>query len=142
MFHVLKLIDQRLLRAATQTRIPFDRALVHHDREREAGVILSLRHHEFCCIVDLVIRTIPIDDDSIDAAADHVGDLVSNLHGIARTVTIVHVVRFAEPKQKMRVDLSCRALIEQSMNVNFAHVIRADVSVCLRGKAAGSTRVV
>ena len=57
----------------------------------------SFGHDEFCGLIDAVVRTIPIDDDAVDAAADHVRDLIVDLRRVGRTVADVHMVRATEP---------------------------------------------
>ena len=94
---VLHIADQGLLRCAAGAGIPFDSALVHHDREREAGMLFRLRHHQLRGLVDAVVRTIPVDHHAIDPAADHICDLVVNLGRARRAISHIHVVRAAEP---------------------------------------------
>jgi hypothetical protein len=76
---VLQLADQGLLRRTSGARIPLDRALVDHDRERKARVSLGLCHHQLRRLIDAVVRAVPVNDDAINSAADHVCDLTMNL---------------------------------------------------------------
>jgi hypothetical protein len=70
-----------------------------------------LCHHEFGCLIDGIVWAVPIDNHAINAAADHVGDLVMDLVGIRRTIAHIHVVRAAEPQQQMGIDLgSCTGI--------------------------------
>jgi hypothetical protein len=69
-----------------------DGALIDHNRESETGMSLGFRHYELRRLVDAVVRTVPIDDDAIDAAADHIGDLAMDLGGIGGVVAHIHVI--------------------------------------------------
>jgi hypothetical protein len=95
--NVLELTDQRLLRRAAGTGIPFDGPLIDHDGKGETRVILSLGHDELSCPVHGIVRTVPIYDYAIDAAADHVCNLAFDLRGVRRAVANIHVIRPAEP---------------------------------------------
>ena len=89
---ILQLAEQRLLRAAARAGIPLNRALVDHDGEGKARVGFGFRHDHLCGLVLEAIRTVPIDDHAINAAADHVGNLTVDLRRIGGTVAHVHVV--------------------------------------------------
>jgi hypothetical protein len=91
LLNVLKLTDQRLLRRASLAGVPLDRTLVNHDRKGEARMLFRLGHHQLHGLIRGTARTIPIDDHTIDAAADHVVDLPRDLAGIGRAVADVHV---------------------------------------------------
>jgi hypothetical protein len=80
--NVLQIAHQRLLRRTTRAGIPLNRPLINHDRESKARMALCLRHHQLRCLVDGIPRPIPIDDYSIDAAADHVINLTLNLRRV------------------------------------------------------------
>lgn len=133
---------QCLLRRATRAGIPLDCALVDHDRESEAGMGFRFRHDEFCGLVDVVVWTIPIDDDAVDSTADHVRDLIVNLLRVCRTVADIHVVRPSEPQEQMSIDLRVRARIEQRMHIHFAYVAGSGIAVGLLGKNIGSAGIV
>lgn len=60
-------------------------------------MLLRLRHHELCCLINAVVGAVPVDNHSIDSTADHVGNLTVNLHRVCRTVTDIHVIRWSEP---------------------------------------------
>jgi len=82
LLNVLQLAHQCFLRRTACTGIPLDRALVDHDREREAGMTFRFRHDEFRGVILAVIRPVPVDDYAVNSATDHVGDLLVNLTGI------------------------------------------------------------
>lgn len=82
-----------------------NRALVHHDGETEACVLFRFGHHKLRRLIDAVIRSVPVDYNSIDSATDHVGNLAMDLRGIRGTVADVHVVRASEPQQQVRIHL-------------------------------------
>ena len=85
----------------------------------------GFRHDQFGGLIDAVVLAIPIDDDAIDPAADHVGNLIMDLIGICRAVPDVHVVRSTEPQQEMSVNLGGRSRIEQGVDVDLAHIASA-----------------
>ncbi len=97
MLNVLKLTDQRLLRRAAETGIPFDGPLIDHDGEGETRVVLSLGHDELRSLIHCIVWPIPVDDDAVNAAADHVGNLALDLCGVSGPVSDIHVVRLTEP---------------------------------------------
>ena len=82
LLHVLHLRDQGLLRRASRTRVRLNRALIDHHGKREAGMLFGLRHDQLSGVVDGIIRPVPVDDHPIDAAADHVRNLVVDLNRI------------------------------------------------------------
>ena len=79
---VLQLLNQSLLRRTTGARIPLNRPLVDHDCEGESGMSLRLGHHQLGRMVNTVVGSIPINDDALNTAADHVGNLPMHLGGI------------------------------------------------------------
>ena len=97
LLHVLQLANKGLLRRTTGTGIPFDRTLVDHDCECKARMSFSLGHHQLRSLVDAIVRAIPVDNHSVNSAADHVCDLPVDLVCIRGTVTDIHVVRTTEP---------------------------------------------
>lgn len=113
LLNVLQLADQRLLWRAARAGIPLDRPLVDHDGEREAGMTLRFCHYEFGGVVFAVVRTVPVNDHAVDAAADHIGDLLMNLSGVRGVVANAHVVRSSEPHHHVRINFGGRRWIEQ-----------------------------
>ncbi len=97
LFHILQLVDKRLLRRTTGTGIPFDRTLVDHDCECKARMSFGLSHHQFRGLVDTIVRAIPVDNHSVNSAADHICDLPMDLFCVRGTVADIHVVRTSEP---------------------------------------------
>ncbi len=126
---ILQLVDQRLLRVAARTGIPLNRALVDHDREAKAGVGFGFGHDHLCCLVLEGIRTVPIDDHAINAAADHVGNLTVDLCRISGTVAHVHVVRLAKPQHQMRVDFGLQSGTQQGVDIQFTDVSNPAVAI-------------
>ena len=139
---ILQLTDQRLLRRAAGTGVPLDCALVDHDGESEAGMSFGLGHYEFCGLIDAVVRTVPIDDDAIDSAANHVRDLIVNLRRVRGAVADVHVVRFPEPQEQVSVDLGGCAGIKQRVDIYFADVAGSGVAIGLSDKTNGGAGIV
>lgn len=138
----MQLIDQRLLGRAAGTGIPLDRALIDHDREREAGMALGLRHYKLCRLIDAVVRTVPVENDAVDAPADHVRDLLVHLSGIGGTVTNIRVVRPTEPQHEVSIDLAGRARIKQGMYVDLAYIPGTRIAISLIGETIRRTGVV
>jgi hypothetical protein len=141
-FNVLQLLDQCLLRRASRTRIPLDRTLVHHDGESKARMIFRLSHNQSSGLIDSVIRTVPINDHSVDPSADHVLDLAFDLCGVGRTIPNIHVIGLSEPKKQVRVHFRRRARIEKSVDINVTYIPRPNISVWLRDERVGRARVV
>ncbi len=94
---VLQLTDQGLLGSASKARVVLNCSLIHHKRKREAGMLLSLGHDQLCGLINRIIRAIPVDDHTVDTAADHIRDLIVNLHEIRRTVADIHMIWRPEP---------------------------------------------
>ena len=103
---------------------------------------LGLRHHELCCLIDAVVRTVPVENDAVDATADHVRDLLVHLYSVSGTVTNVHVVRSSEPQHEVSVHFAGRARIKQRMHIHLAHISGARIAVGLSGETICRTRVV
>jgi hypothetical protein len=82
LFDVLQLRDQGLLRSASLAGVPFDGALVDHNRKRKPGMIFGFGHDELRGLVDGVTGAVPIDDHASDASTDHVRNLALDLRGI------------------------------------------------------------
>jgi len=139
---VLQFIDQGLLRGASAAGVFGNRSLIHSDREGKSRMALSGRHHQLRRLIFRVVRSVPIDDHAINAAADHVIDLAVNLVWIGRTVAHVHMVRLSEPYHQMGVDLGVVSRVKQSVNVNFADISGAQVPIRLGCKTVSRARVV
>lgn len=107
------MIDQGRLRRAPWTGIPLDGSLIDHDGEGKSRVCFSFGHHQLGGLVDAIVRTIPVDDHSVDAAADHVRDLTVNLAGIGGTVSDIHVVTAAKPQKQVSINLGAGAGVKQ-----------------------------
>lgn len=142
LLEVLQVADECLLRCTAGAGIPFDSALIDHDREGEAGMFFGFGHHQLRSLVDAVSRTIPVDDHAIDAAADHICDLIVNLGSVDGVVADIHVVRAAEPQHEVGVDFCIRAGIEQGVHVYLADVSGAGVPVALAGEIVSCARIV
>ena len=99
-------------------------------------------HHQLGCLVDRIVRPIPIDDHAINTAAHHVINLTLDLRRVRFTVTNIHVARLAEPENHVGVNLGCRARIEQGMDVNLADISRSSIIVRLCRKTVGCARIV
>ena len=122
--------------------VPLDGSLIDHDGESKSRMALGRRHHQLGCLVDGIAGAIPVNDRTVDAAADHVVDLTLYLRRVRLTVADVHVVRPAEPKNHVSVNLGRGARIKQSVNVNFAYISGASIVIRLRSKAVCRARVV
>ncbi len=101
-----------------------------------------LCHDQFGCLVDAVVRAVPIDNHAIDAAADHVHNLAMNLSRVCGTIADIHVVGLTKPKHEMGVNLRRCTRVEQGMDVHFAHVAAPEVAIALADKAVGCTCVI
>jgi hypothetical protein len=89
--NILQIAYQRLLRRTTRAGIPLDRSLIDHDRKSKTRMALRLRHHHLRRLVHRIPRPIPINDYSIDAAADHIINLALHLRRVRRAVANIHV---------------------------------------------------
>lgn len=105
-------------------------------------MLLSFVHHQLGRLIDAIVRTVPVDHDTIDSPADHVSDLPMNLARIGRTVADIHMVRTTEPQKQMRVDLAARARVEQRMHIDLAHIAGAGIPVGLITESIRCTGVV
>ena len=103
---------------------------------------LRFCHHKFGGVVFAVVRTVPVNDHAVDAAADHVGDLLMNLPGIRGVVANVHVVRPTEPHHHMCIDLGGRPWIQQRVHVHFADVSGACIAIRLFSETVRGTSIV
>lgn len=103
---------------------------------------LCFCHHKFCGLIDAVVRAIPIDDDAIDSAADHVRDLIVDLACVGGTVAHIHVVRSSEPQKQVRINLCARARIQQRVHVYLADVAWTGIAIGLGDKSIRGARVV
>jgi len=100
------------------------------------------RHDQLCCLIRRAVFAIPVDDDAVNSATDHIFDLMVYLRSIGRVVANIHVVRAPEPNQEVSVDLGGRARIKQRMDVNFADISRAKISIRLGRKIVGCAGVI
>ncbi len=90
----------------------------------------------------VLLGSVPINDHTIDAAADHVFNLSLYLCRIVRVVSHIHVASLAEPEQVMRENLSRISRIKKGMNVDLAHITCAQVAVGLAGEIVRRAGVV
>jgi hypothetical protein len=60
-------------------------------------MLFGLGHHQFCGLIRIVLVAVPVNDHTVDAAADHICDLAVNLDGIVGTVSYVDVTRISPP---------------------------------------------
>jgi hypothetical protein len=97
-------------------------------------MLFRLRHDELRGLIDGVVGSVPVDDDSIDSPADHVINLGVNLRRIGGAVADIHVIRLSEPQKQVGVDLGCSSGVEQGMNVDLADISRTQIAVGLRRK--------
>jgi len=73
-------------------------------------MLLHFLHNAKCGGVgEWIARAIPVDDDAIDAAADHVSDLAVNLRWVLRVVADSHVSWVAKPGHQVRIDFGIGA---------------------------------
>jgi hypothetical protein len=136
LFNVLHLFDERLLRRAARAGTQLYRSFIHHDGEGEARMLFDFRHYRQRGFVgECISESIPVDDHTINAAADHVRDLTVNLRWILRVVTHIHMTWIAKPGHQMRYDFAARARIQKSMNIQLAGISGAHISVALRLKS-------
>ena len=131
LLNVLQLANERLFWRTTRTGIPFDGSLVDHDRKRKSRMGFRFHHHQFRGLVNAVVRTVPVDNHSVDTAADHIGDLPMDLFRVGGAVSDIHVVRSAKPQQQMGVNFRSGSGIEQIVNVDFTDIADASVPVAL-----------
>jgi hypothetical protein len=90
---------------------------------------LGLRHNLECRLIHGIAWPIPVENHSVDTAADHVVDLGRNFCRIGGVVSDVHVVRLAEPENHVRINLRGRARVEQRVNIHLAHISGAEIAV-------------
>ena len=76
-------------------------------------MFFGLSHDELRRLVDVVVGTVPINDDAINSPTDHVCDLPMHLRRVSRTVAHIHMVRASEPKHQVRINLGRGPGIEQ-----------------------------
>jgi hypothetical protein len=106
-----------------------------------------LGHHQLRRLVDRVVGPVPVDNRSIDAAADHVVNLTFDLRRVRLAVTDIHVARIPEPKNHVGINLRRSAGIKQGVHVHLTYVARASIvirlcleSVCRAGIVRGQSR--
>lgn len=122
LLHILQFVDQGLLRGASAAGVFRNRPFVHGDRKSKSGMAFRGRHYELRCLIFGIVRSVPVDDHAINAAADHVVDLAVDLVRVGRTVAHVHMIRLSEPDHQVGVDLGTVSRIQQGMHVDFADV--------------------
>ena len=145
--HILQLADQLLLRRTSRAVRPRNCSSIDHDREGESGMSFRLRHYQLRRLVRTIVRPVPIDNHSIDAAADQIINLILHLRRIGRTVTHIHVARSPKPTHEMGINLRRSAGIKQGMHVHLTDISRASIvirlcleSVCRAGIVRGLSR--
>ena len=133
LLNVLHLFDERLLRRTASTGAQLYGAFIHHDGESEAGMLFGFSHHRQSSLVaESVSRSVPVDDHTIDAPADHVRDLTMDLRRILRAVAHIHVAGIAKPGHQMSVYLGARTGIQKRMDIQLADIASTHISVALR----------
>jgi len=105
-------------------------------------MILGLRHDQLGCFVLRIVRAVPVKNYTVDSAADHVVNLILDLLWVAGTVADIHVIRIAEPKHHVGINLGGCSRIEQRVDVNLADVSRSPVAIRKARECVGCTRVV
>ncbi len=140
--HIFQLLGECLLRSATSAGVPLDSPLIDHDRKGETRMLLGFRHHKLRALVDCIVWAIPVNNHSINSAADHVVNLTFDLRRVGGTVTDIHVVRLTEPEQQMSVDLCSGSRVKQRMNVNLAYVSRSTIPTGLVDEHVGRACVI
>ena len=101
-----------------------------------------LGHHQLRRLVDRVVGPVPVDNRSIDAAADHVVNLTFDLRRIRLAVIDIHVPRIPEPKNHVRINLRRSAGIKQGVHVHLTYISRATIVVRLSLKGVCRARIV
>jgi hypothetical protein len=99
-------------------------------------------HRQRGLIGECVSESVPVDDHTVNAAADHVRDLPVNLRRILRVVTDIHVAWVAKPGHQVRVYLAARARIQERMDIHLTGISGAHISVALRLKSIGRAGIV
>jgi len=97
---------------------------------------------QLCGLIDRIIWSVPVNDEAINASADHVFDLPFHLRRIGRTVAYIHVMPGAEPGLHMHVYLGRSSGIQQRMDINLANISCTPISVCLTDKGIRGAGVV
>lgn len=107
------MIHQRLLRGAACAGMARDRAFIHHNGEGKSRMNFRLFHQREGGVIAGRALPIPIDDDAIDPAADHVLHLPCNLRAAGGVISHIHVAFSSKPAHKMRVNFGVISRIEQ-----------------------------
>lgn len=141
LLQVLHLLGERLLRRATGTGVPGNRAVIDHHGKGKAGVRLGFIHDHFRGLVDGITRAVPVQNDAVNSAADHVLNLFLDLDGIGGVVAHIHVVRLPEPQHHVSEDLGRSTGVKQRMNIHLADVGSTGIAVGLRCEAGGRAGV-
>src|SRR5215471_2816519 len=105
-------------------------------------MFFRLMHDHLRGLVLCIVGTVPVDDHSVDAAADHVSNLPLHLHCVIRRVSHVYVVPLSKPQQKLSKHFCGIAVVEQRVNVHFAHVVGTQISIRLIHETTRRTGVV
>jgi hypothetical protein len=133
---------QCLLRSATGAGVVFDRSSIHHDGESKSGVGFGLFHYLKGSEITGRSLPIPVNDDAINAAADHVLNLPRDLLGTGGVVSDIHMTGSTKPAHEVRINLCMISGIQQRVNIQFAEVAGGDVAVHLSFKSINRAGVV
>ncbi len=102
---ILQMFYKCLLRCATCAGMLFDRSCIHHDGKCKSRVGFSLFHDLESSEITGGSVPVPVNDDAINAAADHVLNLPCDLLGTGGVITYIHVAGSAEPAHQVRINL-------------------------------------
>jgi len=106
-------------------------------------MLFDFRHYrQRSLIAERVPKSVPVDDHTVNTAADHVRNLTVDLRGILGVVTDTHMARIAKPGHQMRIHLGACASIQKRMDVHFADIPGPHISIALRAKSIGCTGIV
>src|SRR5262249_3648326 len=105
---------------------------VFHDREFESGMSLRLfLQQDRSGTGDTCVGTEPIDDGTLNPAADHVLHLPVNLRRDVSTITHVHGIVPAKARQPVHKNPGGGPGIKQLPHRSLAHVAGGGISVAL-----------
>ena len=124
------------------TGVPFQGTLIDHDGKSEARMAFGLCHDRLRRLVDEIVWSVPVDNHSINAAADHVINLVLDLRRISGTIADIHMAGLPKPEQQVGIDLRRRSRIKQRVDVDFADVSGSPIAVRLAQETVRRARVV
>src|SRR5215510_3799539 len=126
----MQLLIQCLLRTAAWTRAKSNCPFIDHHGKSKSRVPFHFSYKTQRGLVsERIAEAVPVYDYSIDTAADHVIDLMSNLDGIMGVVAHVDMPWIAPPRHEVSVNSRGRTWIKQRMNVHLANVGRTHVAV-------------